>query len=126
MTQLVRAIATKKAEIRQLIMSSLRTHLEHLTQTLVDGRDNSLTKHWARINKIQKENGGQLIARDSQYSVGRKVKYANGKSPAQPVLNAVPTATQQPIEVAQHAQAVKKPQKTGNQPQPINPENADV
>ncbi|HCP6050013.1 TPA: transglycosylase, partial [Escherichia coli] len=66
------------------------------------------------------------IARDSQYSVGRKVKYANGKSPAQPVLNAVPTATQQPIEVAQHAQAVKKPQKTGNQPQPINPENADV
>ena len=41
-------------------------------------------------------------------------------------MNAVPTATQQPIEVAQHAQAVKKPQKTGNQPQPINPENADV
>ncbi|EOA5446365.1 transglycosylase, partial [Escherichia coli] len=80
----------------------------------------------ARINKIQKENGGQLIARDSQYSVGRKVKYANGKSPAQPVLNAVPTATQQPIEVAQHAQAVKKPQKTGNQSQPINPENVDV
>ncbi|WP_326938057.1 hypothetical protein [Escherichia coli] len=80
----------------------------------------------ARINKIQKENGGQLIARDSQYSVGRKVKYANGKSPAQPVLNAVPTATQQPIEVAQHAQAVKKPQKTGNQSQPINPEIVDV
>ncbi|MDW4788843.1 transglycosylase, partial [Escherichia coli] len=80
----------------------------------------------ARLNKIQQENGGQLIARDSQYSVGRKVKYADGTSPAQPVLNAVPTATPKPIEVAQHAQAAKKPQKKGNQPQPINPENADV
>ncbi|EOS9824870.1 transglycosylase [Escherichia coli] len=126
MTQLVRAIATKEG-------GNPAVNNEFIKNAL--GAFNTNTGRWegqfsdetlARINKIQKENGGQLIARDSQYSVGRKVKYANGKSPAQPVLNSVPTATQQPIEVAQHAQAVKKPQKTGNQPQPINPENADV
>ncbi|EPH7550437.1 transglycosylase [Escherichia coli] len=126
MTQLVRAIATKEG-------GNPAVNNEFIKNAL--GAFNTNTGRWegqfsdetlARINKIQKENGGQLIARDSQYSVGRKVKYANGKSPAQPVLNAVPTATQPPIEVAQHAQAVKKPQKTGNQPQPINPENADV
>ncbi|HHL4340130.1 TPA: transglycosylase [Escherichia coli] len=126
MTQLVRAIATKEG-------GNPAVNNEFIKNAL--GAFNTNTGRWegqfsdetlARINKIQKENGGQLIARDSQYSVGRKVKYANGKSPAQPVLNAVPTATQQPIEVAQHAQAVKKPQKTGNQTQPINPENDDV
>ncbi|AXS00145.1 transglycosylase (plasmid) [Escherichia coli] len=126
MTQLVRAIATKEG-------GNPAVNNEFIKNAL--GAFNTNTGRWegqfsdetlARINKIQKENGGQLIARDSQYSVGRKVKYANGKSPAQPVLNAVPTATQQPIEVAQHAQAVKKPQKTGNQSQPINPENVDV
>ncbi|HEL4396269.1 TPA: transglycosylase, partial [Escherichia coli] len=126
MTQLVRAIATKEG-------GNPAVNNEFIKNAL--GAFNTNTGRWegqfsdetlARINKIQKENGGQLIAHDSQYSVGRKVKYANGKSPAQPVLNAVPTATQQPIEVAQHAQAVKKPQKTGNQSQPINPENVDV
>ncbi|EQV00476.1 hypothetical protein [Escherichia coli] len=126
MTQLVRAIATKEG-------GNPAVNNEFIKNAL--GAFNTNTGRWegqfsdetlARINKIQKENGGQLIARNSQYSVGRKVKYANGKSPAQPVLNAVPTATQQPIEVAQHAQAVKKPQKTGNQSQPINPENVDV
>ncbi|EEW6997173.1 transglycosylase [Escherichia coli] len=126
MTQLVRAIATKEG-------GNPAVNNEFIKNAL--GAFNTNTGRWegqfsdetlARINKIQKENGGQLIARDSQYSVGCKVKYANGKSPAQPVLNAVPTATQQPIEVAQHAQAVKKPQKTGNQSQPINPENVDV
>ncbi|EPI8986280.1 TPA: transglycosylase [Escherichia coli] len=126
MTQLVRAIATKEG-------GNPAVNNEFIKNAL--GAFNTNTGRWegqfsdetlARINKIQKENGGQLIARDSQYSVGLKVKYANGKSPAQPVLNAVPTATQQPIEVAQHAQAVKKPQKTGNQSQPINPENVDV
>ncbi|EFH3406163.1 transglycosylase [Escherichia coli] len=126
MTQLVRAIATKEG-------GNPAVNNEFIKNAL--GAFNTNTGRWegqfsdetlARINKIQKENGGQLIARDSQYSVGRKVKYANGKSPAQPVLNAVPTATQQPIEVTQHAQAVKKPQKTGNQSQPINPENVDV
>ncbi|ENG9026960.1 transglycosylase [Escherichia coli] len=126
MTQLVRAIATKEG-------GNPAVNNEFIKNAL--GAFNTNTGRWegqfsdetlARINKIQKENGGQLIARDSQYSVDRKVKYANGKSPAQPVLNAVPTATQQPIEVAQHAQAVKKPQKTGNQSQPINPENVDV
>ncbi|HCN1149255.1 TPA: transglycosylase [Escherichia coli] len=126
MTQLVRAIATKEG-------GNPAVNNEFIKNAL--GAFNTNTGRWegqfsdetlARINKIQKENCGQLIARDSQYSVGRKVKYANGKSPAQPVLNAVPTATQQPIEVAQHAQAVKKPQKTGNQSQPINPENVDV
>ncbi|ELH7784374.1 transglycosylase [Salmonella enterica] len=126
MTQLVRAIATKEG-------GNPAVNNEFIKNAL--GAFNTNTGRWegqfsdetlARINKIQKENGGQLIARDSQYSVGRKVKYANGKSPAQPVLNAVPTATQQPIEVAQHAQAVKNPQKTGNQSQPINPENVDV
>lgn len=126
MTQLVRAIATKEG-------GNPAVNNEFIKNAL--GAFNTNTGRWegqfsdetlARINKIQKENGGQLIARDSQYSVSRKVKYANGKSPAQPVLNAVPTATQQPIEVAQHAQAVKKPQKTGNQSQPINPEIVDV
>lgn len=126
MTQLVRAIATKEG-------GNPAVNNEFIKNAL--GAFNTNTGRWegqfsdetlARINKIQKENGGQLIARDSQYSVGRKVKYANGKSPAQPVLNAVQTATQQPIEVAQHAQTVKKPQKTGNQSQPINPENVDV
>ncbi|EKE5390545.1 TPA: transglycosylase [Escherichia coli] len=126
MTQLVRAIATKEG-------GNPAVNNEFIKNAL--GAFNTNTGRWegqfsdetlARINKIQKENGGQLIARDSQYSVGRKVKYANGKSPAHPVLNAVPTATQQPIEVAQHAQAVKKPQKTGNQSQPINLENVDV
>ncbi|MEJ3782716.1 transglycosylase [Escherichia coli O22:H8] len=126
MTQLVRAIATKEG-------GNPAVNNEFIKNAL--GAFNTNTGRWegqfsdetlARINKIQKENGGQLIARDSQYSVGRKVKYANGKSPSQPVLNAVPTATQQPIEVAQHAQAVKKPQKTGNQSQPINPEIVDV
>ncbi|ECF4555376.1 TPA: transglycosylase [Salmonella enterica subsp. enterica serovar Blockley] len=126
MTQLVRAIATKEG-------GNPAVNNEFIKNAL--GAFNTNTGRWegqfsdetlARINKIQKENGGQLIARDSQYSVGRKVKYANGKSPAQPVLNAVPTAAQQPIEVAQHAQAVKKPQKTGNQSQPINPEIVDV
>lgn len=126
MTQLVRAIATKEG-------GNPAVNNEFIKNAL--GAFNTNTGRWegqfsdetlARINKIQKENGDQLIARDSQYSVGRKVKYANGKSPAHPVLNAVPTATQQPIEVAQHAQAVKKPQKTGNQSQPINPENVDV
>lgn len=126
MTQLVRAIATKEG-------GNPAVNNEFIKNAL--GAFNTNTGRWegqfsdetlARINKIQKENGDQLIARDSQYSVGRKVKYANRKSPAQPVLNAVPTATQQPIEVAQHAQAVKKPQKTGNQSQPINPENVDV
>lgn len=126
MTQLVRAIATKEG-------GNPAVNNEFIKNAL--GAFNTNTGRWegqfsdetlARINKIQKENGGQLIARDSKYSVGRKVKYANGKSPAQPVLNAVPTATQQPIEVAQHAQTVKKPQKTGNQSQPINPENVDV
>ncbi|HGD7823847.1 TPA: transglycosylase [Escherichia coli] len=126
MTQLVRAIATKEG-------GNPAVNNEFIKNAL--GAFNTNTGRWegqfsdetlARINKIQKENGGQLIARDSQYSVGRKVKYANGKSPAQPVLNAVPTATQQPIEVAQHAQTVKKTQKTGNQSQPINPENVDV
>ena len=126
MTQLVRAIATKEG-------GNPAVNNEFIKNAL--GAFNTNTGRWegqfsdetlARINKIQKENGGQLIARDSQYSVGRKVKYANGKSPAQPVLDAVPTATQQPIEVAQHAQAVKKPQKTGNQSQPINPEIVDV
>ncbi|ECN5874118.1 transglycosylase [Salmonella enterica subsp. enterica serovar Typhimurium] len=126
MTQLVRAIATKEG-------GNPAVNNEFIKNAL--GAFNTNTGRWegqfsdetlARINKIQKENGGQLIARNSQYSVGRKVKYANGKSPAQPVLNAVPTATQQPIEVAQHAQAVKKPQKTGNQSQPINPEIVDV
>ncbi|HDY2961221.1 TPA: transglycosylase [Escherichia coli] len=126
MTQLVRAIATKEG-------GNPAVNNEFIKNAL--GAFNTNTGRWegqfsdetlARINKIQKENGGQLIARDSQYSVGRKIKYVNGKSPAQPVLNAVPTATQQPIEVAQHAQAVKKPQKTGNQSQPINPENVDV
>lgn len=126
MTQLVRAIATKEG-------GNPAVNNEFIKNAL--GAFNTNTGRWegqfsdetlARINKIQKENGGQLIARDSQYSIGRKVKYANGKSPAQPVLNAVPTATQQPIEVAQHAQAVKKPQKIGNQSQPINPENVDV
>ncbi|HFP5599697.1 TPA: transglycosylase [Escherichia coli] len=126
MTQLVRAIATKEG-------GNPAVNNEFIKNAL--GAFNTNTGRWegqfsdetlARINKIQKENGGQLIARDSQYSVGRKVKYSNGKSPAHPVLNAVPTATQQPIEVAQHAQAVKKPQKTGNQSQPINPENVDV
>ncbi|HBK0797019.1 TPA: transglycosylase [Escherichia coli] len=126
MTQLVRAIATKEG-------GNPAVNNEFIKNAL--GAFNTNTGRWegqfsdetlARINKIQKENGGQLIARDSQYSVGRKVKYANGKSPAHPVLNAVPTATQQQIEVAQHAQAVKKPQKTGNQSQPINPGNVDV
>ncbi|HAW9370619.1 TPA: transglycosylase [Escherichia coli] len=126
MTQLVRAIATKEG-------GNPAVNNEFIKNAL--GAFNTNTGRWegqfsdetlARINKIQKENGGQLIARDSQYSVGRKIKYVNGKSPVQPVLNAVPTATQQPIEVAQHAQAVKKPQKTGNQSQPINPENVDV
>lgn len=126
MTQLVRAIATKEG-------GNPAVNNEFIKNAL--GAFNTNTGRWegqfsdetlARINKIQKENGGQLIARDSQYSVGRKIKYVNGKSPAQPVLNAVPTATQQPIEVAQHALAVKKPQKTGNQSQPINPENVDV
>ncbi|EPT5941443.1 transglycosylase [Escherichia coli] len=126
MTQLVRAIATKEG-------GNPAVNNEFIKNAL--GAFNTNTGRWegqfsdetlARINKIQKENGGQLISRDSQYSVGRNVKYANGKSPAQPVLNAVPTATQQAIEVAQHAQAVKKPQKTGNQSQPINPENVDV
>lgn len=126
MTQLVRAIATKEG-------GNPAVNNEFIKNAL--GAFNTNTGRWegqfsdetlARINKIQKENGGQLIARDSQYSVGRKIKYVNGKSPAQPVLNAVPTATQQPIEVAQYAQAVKKPQKTGNQSQPINPENVDV
>ncbi|EFK0055817.1 transglycosylase [Escherichia coli] len=126
MTQLVRAIATKEggnpAVNNEFIKNALGAFNTHTGRWEGQFSDETL----ARINKIQKENGGQLIARDSQYSVGRKVKYANGKSPAQPVLNAVPTATQQPIEVAQHAQAVKKPQKTGNQSQPINPENVDV
>ena len=122
MTQLVRAIATKEGGNNEFIKNALGAFNTNTGRWEGQFSDETL----ARINKIQKENGGQLIARDSQYSVGRKVKYANGKSPAQPVLNAVPTATQQPIEVAQHAQAVKKPQKTGNQPQPINPENADV
>ncbi|HGE4842292.1 TPA: transglycosylase [Escherichia coli] len=126
MTQLVRAIATKEggnpAVNNEFIKNALGAFNTNTGQWEGQFSDETL----ARINKIQKENGGQLIARDSQYSVGRKVKYANGKSPAQPVLNAVPTATQQPIEVAQHAQTVKKPQKTGNQSQPINPENVDV
>ena len=126
MTQLVRAIATKEggnpAVNNEFIKNALGAFNKNTGRWEGQFSDETL----ARINKIQKENGGQLIARDSQYSVGRKVKYANGKSPAQPVLNAVPTATQQPIEVAQHAQAVKKPQKTGNQSQPINPENVDV
>ncbi|EMQ8406084.1 transglycosylase [Escherichia coli] len=126
MTQLVRAIATKEG-------GNPAVNNEFIKNAL--GAFNANTGRWegrfsdetlARLNKIQQENGGQLIARDSQYSVGRKVKYADGTSPAQPVLNAVPTATPKPIEVAQHAQAAKKPQKTGNQPQPINPENADV
>ncbi|GAB7847420.1 hypothetical protein OkiPb00198_47690 [Escherichia coli] len=126
MTQLVRAIATKEG-------GNPAVNNEFIKNAL--GAFNANTGRWegrfsdetlARLNKIQKENGGQLIARDSQYSVGRKVRYADGTSPAQPVLNAVPTATPKPIEVAQHAQAVKKPQKTGNQSQPINPENVDV
>ncbi|HHU1701351.1 TPA: transglycosylase, partial [Escherichia coli] len=126
MTQLVRAIATKEG-------GNPAVNNEFIKNAL--GAFNANTGRWegrfsdetlARLNKIQQENGGQLIARDSQYSVGRKVKYADGTSPAQPVLNAVPTATPKPIEVAQHAQAAKKPQKKGNQPQPINPENADV
>lgn len=126
MTQLVRAIATKEggnpAVNNEFIKNALGAFNTNSGRWEGQFSDETL----ARINKIQKENGGQLIARDSQYSVGRKVKYANGKSPAQPVLNAVPTATQQPIEVAQHAQTAKKPQKTGNQSQPINPENVDV
>ncbi|HFK8479014.1 TPA: transglycosylase [Escherichia coli] len=126
MTQLVRAIATKEG-------GNPAVNNEFIKNAL--GAFNANTGRWegrfsdetlARLNKIQKENGGQLIARDSQYSVGRKVRYADGTSPAQPVLNAVPTATPKPIEVAQHAQAAKKPQKTGNRPQPIIPENADV
>lgn len=126
MTQLVRAIATKEG-------GNPAVNNEFIKNAL--GAFNANTGRWegrfsdetlARLNKIQKENGGQLIARDSQYSVGRKVRYADGTSPAQPVLNAVPTATPKPIEVAQHAQAVKKPQKTGNQSQPINPEIVDV
>ncbi len=126
MTQLVRAIATKEG-------GNPAVNNEFIKNAL--GAFNANTGRWegrfsdetlVRLNKIQQENGGQLIARDSQYSVGRKVKYADGTSPAQPVLNAVPTATPKPIEVAQHAQAAKKPQKKGNQPQPINPENADV
>ena len=126
MTQLVRAIATKEG-------GNPAVNNEFIKNAL--GAFNANTGRWegrfsdetlARLNKIQQENGGQLIAHDSQYSVGRKVKYADGTSPAQPVLNAVPTATPKPIEVAQHAQAAKKPQKKGNQPQPINPENADV
>ncbi|MEY5682017.1 transglycosylase [Salmonella enterica subsp. enterica serovar Corvallis] len=126
MTQLVRAIATKEggnpAVNNEFIKNALGVFNTNSGRWEGQFSDETL----ARINKIQKENGGQLIARDSQYSVGRKVKYANGKSPAQPVLNAVPTATQQPIEVAQHAQTAKKPQKTGNQSQRINPENVDV
>lgn len=111
MTQLVRAIATKEG-------GNPAVNNEFIKNAL--GAFNTNTGRWegqfsdetlARINKIQKENGGQLIARDSQYSVGRKVKYANGKSPAQPVLNAVPTATQQPIEVAQHARQSKSHKK---------------
>lgn len=126
MTQLVRAIATKEG-------GNPAVNNEFIKNAL--GAFNANTRRWegrfsdetlARLNKIQKENGGQLIARDSQYSVGRKVRYADGTSPVQPVLNAVPTATPKPIEVAQHAQAAKKPQKTGNRPQPIIPENADV
>ncbi|HFU9696431.1 TPA: transglycosylase [Escherichia coli] len=126
MTQLVRAIATKEG-------GNPAVNNEFIKNAL--GAFNANTGRWegrfsdetlARLNKIQKENGGQLIARDSQYSVGRKVRYADGTSPAQPVLNAVPTATPKPIEVAQHAQAAKKPQKTGNQSQPINPEIVDV
>nr|WP_236942264.1 transglycosylase [Escherichia sp. MOD1-EC6153] len=126
MTQLVRAIATKEG-------GNPAVNNEFIKNAL--GVFNANTGRWegrfsdetlARLNKIQKENGGQLIARDSQYSVGRKVKYADGTSPAQPVLNAVPTATPKPIEVAQHAQAAKKTQKTGNQPQLVNPENSDV
>nr|WKT26002.1 hypothetical protein JJJLNNOC_00060 [Escherichia coli] len=86
MTQLVRAIATKEG-------GNPAVNNEFIKNAL--GAFNTNTGRWegqfsdetlARINKIQKENGGQLIARDSQYSVGRKVKYANGKSPAQPVF----------------------------------------
>ncbi|XST64759.1 structural domain protein (plasmid) [Escherichia coli] len=126
MTQLVRAIATKEGGNPAVNNEFIKNALGALNANTGRWEGRFSDETLARLNKIQQENGGQLIARDSQYSVGRKVKYADGTSPAQPVLNAVPTATPKPIEVAQHARAAKKPQKTGNQPQPINPENADV
>ncbi|EIH4659273.1 transglycosylase [Escherichia coli] len=126
MTQLVRAIATKEG-------GNPAVNNEFIKNAL--GSYNASTRRWegqfsdetlAKLNKIQKENGGQLIARDSQYSVGRKVKYADGSSPAQPVSNAVPTATQKPIEVAQHAQAAKKPGKTAEKATLPEQDNSDT
>ncbi|EJN0546377.1 transglycosylase, partial [Salmonella enterica] len=108
MTHLVRAIATKEGGNPAVRDEFIKTAL---------GTFNASTGRWegqfndetlAKLNKIQKENGGQLIARNSQYSVGNKVKYANGNTPAVPVNKAIPIKSAETFEVAQHAQAAKK------------------
>lgn len=108
MTHLVRAIATKEGGNPAVRDEFIKTAL---------GTFNASTGRWegqfndetlAKLNKIQKENGGQLIARNSQYSVGNKVKYANANTPAVPVNKAIPIKSAETFEVAQHAQAAKK------------------
>ncbi|MDZ9613172.1 transglycosylase [Escherichia coli] len=108
MTHLVRAIATKEggnpAVRDEFIKTALGTF--NVSTGRWEGQFNDETL--AKLNKIQKENGGQLIARNSQYSVGNKVKYANGNTPAVPVNKAIPIKSAETFEVAQHAQAAKK------------------
>lgn len=108
MTHLVRAIATKEGGNPAVRDEFIKTAL---------GTFNASTGRWegqfndetlAKLNKIQKENGGPLIARNSQYSVGTKVKYANGNAPAVPANKAIPIKSAEAFEVAQHAQAAKK------------------
>ncbi|EGS5176372.1 hypothetical protein I8U34_005106, partial [Escherichia coli] len=109
MTHLVRAIATKEGGNPAVNNNFIKTAL---------GSFNAKTGRWEgqfndetleHINKIQKEKGGPLIARNSQYSVGSKVKYANGSSSAIPASSVAQAVMPSPTDVVQHAQAAKKP-----------------
>ncbi|WP_249420931.1 transglycosylase [Escherichia marmotae] len=109
MTHLVRAIATKEGGNPAVNNNFIKTAL---------GSFNAKTGRWEgqfndetleHINKIQKEKGGPLIARNSQYSVGSKVKYANGSSSAIPASSVAQAVMPSPADVVQHAQAAKKP-----------------
>ena len=109
MTHLVRAIATKEGGNPAVNNNFIKTAL---------GSFNTKTGRWEgqfndetleHINKIQKEKGGPLIARNSQYSVGSKVKYANGSSSAIPASSVAQAVMPTPTDVVQHAQAAKKP-----------------
>lgn len=123
MTHLVRAIATKEGGNPAVNDGFIKNALGAYNQAAGRWEGQFSDESLAKINEVRSANGEHTIARDSQYSAGNKVKFANGVAPVLPAKNSVPLKTpissaptaKKPVsaitsakEPVQHAQAVKK------------------